>query len=77
MKLFLHFICAAVVALSSLSLAQEELSEFLAKLETNPGIRASRALVNASQTQLDAVYFPISGELTGGYNRQFIFRKFE
>lgn len=53
-----------------LSFAQEEsLAAFLAALETHPGVRASVALVQAAQVQLDAVYEPVGFEMSGNYTR--------
>lgn len=61
----------------SLALAQEaeglqNLKSFLGTLQTHPAIVASASLVSASRAQRDAVYFPVSGELSGGYNRLFV-----
>ncbi|MCA9839405.1 MAG: TolC family protein [Trueperaceae bacterium] len=61
----------------SLALAQEaeglqNLKSFLGTLQTHPAIVASASLVSASRAQRDAIYFPVSGELSGGYNRLFV-----
>lgn len=50
----------------------QDLESFLGNLQTHPAILANQALLRASQAQRDAVYFPVSGQLSGGYNRLFI-----
>jgi outer membrane protein TolC len=65
-----RFIVLLSLGLSFLGLSSaQDLSDFLTALQKHPAVLASKALVNASQSQLDAVYFPVSGELTAGYNR--------
>lgn len=60
----------ALLWLASLSfVTAQDLNSFLGSVQEHPAIIASNALVSASQTQLNAVYFPISGELSGGYSR--------
>lgn len=50
----------------SLALAQEDLVTFLSALQNNPAIIANKSLVDAAKAQLDAVYSPISGTVSGG-----------
>ncbi len=69
----LSFVLISSVFSLGLSLAfAQDLGSFLAKLQTHPAILANQALLDASKAQRDAVYFPVSGQLSGGYNRLFV-----
>lgn len=64
-----YFACLALLFIGLSQAQNQDLAGFLAELQNHPAIEANQALLKASQAQLNAVYFPVSGELSGGYNR--------
>ncbi len=64
-----YLICLSLLSIGLSQTQSQDLAGFLAKLQNHPALEANQALLNASQVQLNAVYFPVSGELSGGYNR--------